>query len=316
MTTSRRIAVVICVLGVANLAGAAEIFTYDTPAELFGASLAVTQGLRELVRRTADYCGQTFPEMKADSREAVVEWSSRHADFLALTASMRQSALAVSDPEKAAQLKQLIEDYLPKQTAAMADTLVRSIEDMPRPEVKQAMCRNTIGAVNAGKFDIETRDPAVAKYLRGVLGKQPKELAASADPDPIEMPASPSSRTDALPLHGRWKVISTKYYLFNGTTRSTTTNPCHVEYSEQRVVSECERGTAKLRVVYTYRLLEPGRYEAEIVEHSTTSSLIGTRSLVVFRVEQGKLYIVAYPATAPTTAETAPLKVISILQRN
>jgi hypothetical protein len=314
MEWRRGLAVMILATGVGGSAGAAAIFTYDTPGELFGASLVAPAGLREFVRRSADYCGAAFPELKGDGQEAFVDWVRRHAGFLTVVAELRSHGLAAPDPEKRAQWKQVIEEYVPKQIDSLAGALVRTIEEIPVPEAKQAMCRNITAAINARKFDLELHDPPIATYLRELAAKQPGESAATPPRSALAPPPSPQSRTDVAALYGRWKVTKSIFYLFNGTARENT-GTCSVEFSERRLASECQTSGRNLRVVYAYRLLAPGRYEAEIVEH-ITPQLIGARSQVVFRVDRDTLFTTAYPPTTAVMAETAPIKVETVSTRD
>ncbi len=77
-------------------------------------------------------------------------------------------------------------------------------------------------------------------------------------------------------------------------------------------MSECRRNDREFRVVYSYRVSDTGRYEAEIVENQMFPTLVGTRTIVNFRVEGGKLFTSAFPSTA-NAEPTRPVEIESVL---
>jgi len=87
---------------------------------------------------------------------------------------------------------------------------------------------------------------------------------------------------------------------------------CVVEFSDKRLVSECRRNDRAFRVVYSYRVTDAGRYEAEIVENQMFPTLVGTRAIVSFRVEGGELFTSTFPSTT-NGGPTRPVEIEAVL---
>src|ERR1700751_3294245 len=97
------------ILLVALLAGEApalegDVVTNDPSGERVSAALVSVAMRRETVRRTTEYCGNTYPAMKIDSAAAFVAWTNRQSGFLTVATSIRDKITqdTASVPQKAA----------------------------------------------------------------------------------------------------------------------------------------------------------------------------------------------------------------------
>jgi hypothetical protein len=122
------------------------------------------------------------------------------------------------------------------------------------------------------------------------------------------------SSPNAISLYGRWRTEKITNYFADGTSREDT-GQCKVEFSGDRLLSECSVGGRVFRVLYAYQVRDPGHYEAEVIEHAVYPTLVGLRSTTAFRVEGDKLFTTAFP---PTTSgpSGAPTKIESVSVRD
>jgi len=285
-----------------------EIFTYDNENQRFGAALVVPIGRREVVRKTLEFCGTTYPAIKADTQTAYAGWIRRHAGYLRLSTTMREgfaAAAAKDQTEKGAEARKLLE-YGPKQIDKMSTLLVQVIAEMPSEDAKKQMCSDTVAKVELRAFDIENTDLEITKYFRSVAGKYQVDLSTSGV---TPLSEAPNARTDAAALLGRWRSEKVVYRMADGTIREGP-GGCTFEFSEKRLVSECRRNDRDFRVVYSYRASDSGRYELEIVENQAFPSLVGSRAIGTFRVERGKLFTSAFPSSV--NDETRPVEIESV----
>jgi len=106
--------------------------------------------------------------------------------------------------------------------------------------------------------------------------------------------------TNPGPPVARWRAVDSTLYLSDGmVVRGLQGRECRLEFFEHRVVSECHAGEVTTRIVYAYRVVAPGQYESEVVEHARLPGLIGTRTRTEFRVEDGQLFTTSYPPPLP-----------------
>ena len=106
--------------------------------------------------------------------------------------------------------------------------------------------------------------------------------------------------TGADTLTGRWKAVASTIHLSDGTTHHGGGDlECWLDFSEQRVVSECRSRDGTVRTVNRYHRVAPRRYEAEVIENKLLPALIGTRSTVELRVEKGRIFTTAFPPPPP-----------------
>ena len=99
---------------------------------------------------------------------------------------------------------------------------------------------------------------------------------------------------------GRWRAVDNTLYLSDGNiVRGLRGRECRLEFLEHRMVSECRDEGVTDRIVSAYRVVAPGQYEVEVVEHPRLPALIGTRIRTDVRVEDGQLFTTAYPPPPP-----------------
>jgi hypothetical protein len=84
---------------------------------------------------------------------------------------------------------------------------------------------------------------------------------------------------------------------------------CRIEFSGSRSVSECVSNRGSDRIVSTYRLVTPGVLESEVIENKNFPQVIGARTRIEFRIENGTLFTTAYPAAPTGTAVVYPVKI-------
>ena len=109
-------------------------------------------------------------------------------------------------------------------------------------------------------------------------------------------------------LEGRWRNTGGRFHLSNGSTIGPLAR-CRVEFAGRRSVSECVSERGSDRIVSTYRLVAPGVLESEVIENKNFPQVVGARTRIEFRIENGTLFTTAYPA-APTPPTVAyPVKI-------
>jgi len=263
-------------------AGAAEVFTYDTPGEKIGAALVATAARREIVRRTTEYCGDKYPAIKAESQEAFVAWVGRQRGFLMVAEGLRDQMRKTSDPEKAAQWKQILDIYIPKQIDGVAAATLQSIADMPIDEMRRKMCADFVAKARSGGLDLDKWEPGIAASLRELAGKSASEPAGSPPP---EVKPDPKARRDAAAIIGHWKNERQTFYRFDGGSQSLVA-PCTVDLTRERMTSLCEDGRGgTVRSVHSFKIPAPGIFETIMIENSAQPQSVGTRGRSSFRVE-------------------------------
>jgi hypothetical protein len=303
-----------------TVAAARDVFTYDTPGEQFGAATISPLGHREIVRRTTDYCAETFADIKASSRQAFVVWVRRQSAYLVLADAMRghmrkmAEAEASRNPELAKQWRSLLDQTLPKTVQLSGRMAVMALQEGPgTPEVKRNLCLKFNANAISGALDLETWDPVNAKFLQDGLPSSPRETAPT-DPMGDLGTTRGTPRLEAAAPLGRWTTARAKMYLLDGTL-ITPPGSCTIEYTPQRYVSECVVSGRKLRSGFSYKVIAPGRYQAELVENPGFPSAIGTRVESMFRVNGDELLIVTFPPVAPNAPEKSPIKTEAVLKR-
>ena len=309
-------------LACSGAASADDLFTYDTPGEKLTAGVIAPFGRREVVRRTMESCSKTFPEMKFDSRTTLVLWTQRQSGFLDVAAALRDRLAATAEKagnkKGAAQWRKFVAEVLPKQidvAGRMTDmALDESGADLA---AKRSLCREFMTKVSSGGTDLDRWDPVNAKYLRDFAGKDFKEGKPAANIGAGNRPAGASTRTDAAALNGRWKLARSTSYLLDGTISVSSSIPCTFDFSADKLVSECAPPSGrKMRVVYSYRVPSPGRYELEVIQNDGRPDTVGTRSDSTFRVEGDELFVTGYPPTSARAPEKSPLMLESVSHRD
>jgi hypothetical protein len=320
MNLRRSLAAFLLAVAGSGAATANDLFTYDTPGEKLTAGVIAPFGRREVVRRTTESCGKAFPELKFDLRSTLVLWTQRQAGFLSVAAALRDGLAATAEKagntKGATQWRKFVAEVLPKQIdTAGRMTEVALDESGADLAAKRSLCREFMTKVASGGADLDRWDPAIAKYLRDFAGKEFKEGKPAANVAATNRPASTSTRTDAAALIGRWKLVRSKSYLLDGTIAESKSTSCTFDFSADKLVSECAPSGRKMRVVYSYRVPSPGRYELEVIQNEGRPDTVGMRSDSTFRVDGDELSITGYPPTSTQAPEKSPLLLESVSHR-
>jgi len=97
-------------------------------------------------------------------------------------------------------------------------------------------------------------------------------------------------------LYGRWRNLSSKVYLSDGTVRVQRDLHCVGEVTEQQIVTDCVLPTGtKTRVVSRIISLDARSYEVECVENMAYPQTVGLRSRTEYRIEGNKRFSTVYP---------------------
>jgi len=293
---------------------AADVFTYDTPGEKVGAALARVAMRRETVRRTTDYCGNTYPATKAASAEAFVTWTTRQAGFLTVAASIRDQIMrdTAGEPQKAAQWQRFFSDEMPKQVDQLAGAMLQPLAEMPVDDARRHMCADLIANAQSGALDLDTWDPHVAALLREIAGKSAKDSPVGARYRP--MPPDPKARHDAAALIGHWKNMQQTIVHFDGLA-DRTTPPCTTDFDGARSIYVCGDAQSTGRSVAAYTVPAPGQLETTTIENTAAPQSVGSHAVSSFRLEGDTLVITAYPAAAQNAPDEAVIEIESILLR-
>jgi len=116
-------------------------------------------------------------------------------------------------------------------------------------------------------------------------------------------------------LEGRWKGIASTVHFSDGTTRAQNTT-CRVEFSGNHSVTECRIAGMPARTAHVNRELGPGRFEQTIVENLGAPNTVGMHSRIEFRIENGTLFTIGYPAPLDQTPRRYAVKVESTWVRD
>jgi hypothetical protein len=262
-------------------------FAYDPDVERFGHAVATPLGRRDSLRKVAEYCAQNFPEIGWNAYAAFGHWVRRHAAFLQLSLVMRQALSAAADKEQSqdgARWSDLADTGVDKSADAIGAGLVQGISGLASPEERKRACTDDIAGAEALKLDLDNAEPAVAKYLRDIAGK----FRIKLPPPGSAGTAAAGARTDARALIGGWRTEKIRYYLADGRSGEDDAQ-CTLTFSEKSMVSDCWVSGRQVRVVSSYRVPEPGRYESQVTENATYPDMVGARDITAFRVEGGKL---------------------------
>jgi len=112
-------------------------------------------------------------------------------------------------------------------------------------------------------------------------------------------------------LEGKWRMTEhPAIYRPNGSPYPLEHEVCAFEVAEDRMVSVCAGWFGyRSRQTLQYRLLEPGKYEFQVVEDSDRlSPLVGRRGTADYRLEDEKLVLTTFlysPGTGRTQKKTS-----------
>jgi hypothetical protein len=279
---------------------------YDPDVLRFGEGLSAIEERSETLRRTLAYCAEAFPKMKIDAQAAYARWVRRQAGYLQLAGVMREAAATAArdSSDRAPQWRALLDQALPTRMDAVRAELAQEIAKPAPEEEKRRICAQNVVSVEARKADLDSVEPEIGKYLHEVAAKMKVRLVGV---EALGDVPAPDARRDAAALKGNWRTEKVVHYMANGRFREDPTQ-CALEYSEERLVSECTVNGRPFRVVYSYQVPEPGRYEFQVIEDKTYPNRVGARAIAAFRVENGKLITSSFP----TPSDSDPLRPIEI----
>lgn len=115
-------------------------------------------------------------------------------------------------------------------------------------------------------------------------------------------------------LVGCWHSDTVTSYLSDGTTRDGKAE-CTLVYSDSEIRSECMGTKGPFSITYSYEVIAPGKYEAEIKTHSALPKAVGSKREYEYRVEKDKLSITTFPQRTPMPLNAA-IKVVSTSTRD
>jgi hypothetical protein len=268
-------------------------FPYDADVDRFGAAIAVPQGRRDGVLKAMEYCGATFPDLGWNAYSAYGRWVRRHAAFLQLTIAMRrgletEAAKASSaDSDRWDRVRQV---DAPKLAQDLSAGMLHAVSGAASEAQKKQACAETISSLQARKLDLDIAEPATAKYLRELSGKFRITLPA---PGEDVSAGAPGARRDAQVLVGKWTTEKIRFYLSDGRV-SEDDAQCTLEFSGKMLTSDCQLSGRLVRVVSSYEVKAPGRYESTVVENAEHPEMVGAKDVTLFRVEDRKLVQSSY----------------------
>jgi hypothetical protein len=276
-------------LGTWSAAGAAT-FAYDADVDRFGAAIAAPAGRRDGVRKAMEYCGSTFPDLGWNAYSAYGQWVRRHAAFLQLTIAMRRALAGAEGQDDSGHWQRVVEVDVPKIAGDVAAGLPGRVSGPATPEEKRKACTETVAELHARKLDLDAVEPAIAGYLREMSGRFRIVL-----PGPGEDPAlgPKEARRDAQALVGKWTTEKIRFYLGDGRF-SEDDALCTLEFTGKLLTSDCQVSGRPVRVVSSYEVKAPGRYETTVVENAAFPQMVGAKDVTQFRVEKGKLVQSSY----------------------
>jgi hypothetical protein len=279
--------------GLAALAPAHAQFAYDADVERFGAAIAAAPGHRDGVRKAMEFCGATFPDLGWNAYSAYGQWVHRHAAFLQLSIAMRRALAGAAEKAgtgERVRWERIAEVEVPKMANDLGAGLLDRVSSPASREDQRKACEETVARLHARKLDLDAVEPAIADYLRGMSGRFRIALPAAGE-DPSLGPSG--ARRDAQALLGKWTTEKIRFYLGDGRFSDDDAN-CTLEFTGKTLTSDCLVSGRLVRVVSSYEVRAPGRYESTVVENALNPQMVGTRDVTQFRVENGKLVQSSY----------------------
>ena len=126
--------------------------------------------------------------------------------------------------------------------------------------------------------------------------------------------ASAATPSDSS-LIGCWQSGTVTSQLSDGTTREGKAR-CTLVYDDTTIVSTCAGSDGPFSITYSYSIVAPGKYEAEIAKHSTLPHAIGSKRQYEFRVQNDNLFITTYSQTTSPMPLNSAVKVVSTSTRD
>jgi hypothetical protein len=272
-----------------NTAAAAP-FSYDEDVDRFGAAIAAPPGHRDGVRKAMEFCGATFPDLGWQAYSAYGQWVRRHAAFLQLSIAMRRALATAAEKDDTGRWARIAEVEVPKTAGDLGNVLPQRVSGPASREDKRKACADAAAELHARKLDLDAVEPAIAGYLRGISEKFRIALPAPGE-DPALGPKD--ARRDAQALVGKWTTEKIRFYLTDGRFSEDDAS-CTLEFTGKTLTNECRVSGRPVKVVSSYEVREPGRYESTIVENASYPQMVGAKDVTQFRVENGKLVQSSY----------------------
>ena len=308
----KRRGVLLAALAVA-LDAQAQLPSFDSDRERLAASLVFPVGRRDFIRKTAEFCGARFEEVRLPAQIAYAHWVRRHAGFLRMTDDMRRYLTAQAQKDsgpQGTQWKHLLGQTIPQQIEKLSSAATEALAGAPSDEARREMCRSTVVSIDRLKLDLDESDPEVAGYLRGVAAKNGIDVPPRGS-DPTA--GAPDARRDAAAMVGRWKTDRVLYYFADGTEKQTD-GTCTLTFAPDRAESECNGLRGAYSVRYAFRASDSGRYDSQVVDNSANPKANGAQAGGLFRVEGKTLHISVFPLSAAADAKQ-PIEIESVAVR-
>jgi hypothetical protein len=310
MRLRRGLAILAAALCAWNTAAAAP-FAYDEDVDRFGAAIAVPPGHRDGVRKAMEYCGATFPDLGWQAYSAYGQWVRRHAAFLQLSIAMRRALATAGEQDGSGRWARIVEVDVPKAAEDLGAALPGRVSSPASPEDKRKACAQTTAELHARRLDLDVVEPAISKYLREMSGKFRIALPAPGE-DPALGPKD--ARREAQALVGKWTTERIRFYLTDGRFGEEEAK-CTLEFTGKTLTSECLVQNRPVKVVSSYEVREPGRYESTVLENAGYPQMVGAKDVTQFRVENGKLVQSSYLPIF-SADPTRPVEIEAVLGRS
>ena len=116
-------------------------------------------------------------------------------------------------------------------------------------------------------------------------------------------------------LVGCWRSDTVTSYLADGTGYEGKAQ-CSLRFTDTTIESACLGDQGPFRITYSYNVVAPGKYEAEIRAHSGLPGAVGSKRLYEYRTDGDGLLITTYPQTTSPAPLNQAVKVVSSSTRN
>jgi len=115
-------------------------------------------------------------------------------------------------------------------------------------------------------------------------------------------------------LLGCWRAERVEQTFPDGSLWSDI-GGCTLEFAADRIVSACALREGNRPITYTYKIVEPGKYSARIIDHPTRREAEGSERDYEYRVDRDRLFIITYPQTAKPAPPSSVVRVLSVSVR-
>lgn len=124
----------------------------------------------------------------------------------------------------------------------------------------------------------------------------------------------------ASDLAGCWKAERTSVLLPDWQEKVNDTGNCVLEFTTDRITSNCRVGSEGVVIEYSYQVIRDGVYNATMLAHSNAQSekvkaQVGGSREFEFRIEGDRLFLITFPQTTKPKPSSPFVKVQSVLSR-